>query len=487
MEEINKNYHNNYNKVNSPIFNYYSNFVNSPNLSEDSENIINNQIKFPQNFESMTLQQKLENDKRKKANEPIKEDKNYTPKNNYFKYNEGNNILNENTIISTINTNNNSKEKELKNIKSIKPEDLIPTSINGRVILRINPLIYRNESYEFLSSNIYLLLKDQLGCKYLQEKLETDTLNAFQYFYPAILPHLSILIKDSFANYFIQKLYCYLNEEQIEYILNTLQPEFLDICSDSHGTRAIQGIMNFLVTTKLRVLFFDIIKPIFISLINELNGTHIINKFIDFFPEFLNNINNIIIDNCINLATHKRGCFFLQNYLTMLINIKSDLKINIINKLLDNCIILITDNIGNYIIQYLLTLGEQNIISNIINQILNNISFYSKHKYSNYVIEKLFLFSGIENRNKIIDKISQPEIMSDLVVDQQGNYIVLKALMFSDDEKRKIILNIINNLEPKIKKFSHGKNFLNKIYNIRPVINDYNYQTFNNKNNKNNK
>ena len=157
MEEINNNYHHNYNKVNSPIFNYYSNFVNSPNLSEDSENIINNQIKFPQNFESMTLQQKLENDKRKKANEPIKEDKNYTPKNNYFKYNEGNNILNENTIISTINSNNNSNEKELKNIKSIKPEDLIPTSINGRVILRINPLIYRNESYEFLSSNIYLL------------------------------------------------------------------------------------------------------------------------------------------------------------------------------------------------------------------------------------------------------------------------------------------------------------------------------------------
>lgn len=487
MEEINKNYHTNYNKVNSPIFNYYSDIVNSPNLSQNSENIINTQIQFPQNFESMTLQQKLENDKRNKINEPMKEDKNYAPKNNYFKHNEGNNILNENNTISTNNTNNKSNETEKKNIKTIKPEDLIPTSINGRVILRINPLIYRNESYEFLANNIYLLLKDQLGCKYLQEKLETDTLNAFQYFYPAILPHLSILIKDSFANYFIQKLYCYLNEEQIEYILNTLQPEFFDICSDSHGTRAIQAIINFLFTAKLRFLFFDIIKPIFISLINELNGTHIINKFINFCPEFSNNINSIIMDNCINLATHKRGCFFLQNYLTMLINNKSDLKINIINKLLDNCLILITDNIGNYIIQYLLTLREQNIISNIINQILNNISFYSKHKYSNYVIEKLFLFSDNENRNKIIEKISKPEIMSDLVIDQQGNYIVLKALMFSDDEKRNIMLNIINNLEPKIKKFSHGKNFLNKIYNIRPFINDYNYKTSNNKNNKNSK
>ena len=59
--------------------------------------------------------------------------------------------------------------------------------------------------------------------------------------------------------------------------------------------------------------------------------------------------------------------------------------------------------------------------------------------------------------------------------------------MFSDDEKRRIMLNIINNLEPKIKKFSHGKNFLNKIYNIRHVIKDYNYKEFNNKDNKNNK
>ena len=485
MEEKNKNYHNNYNnKVNSPIFNYYSDIVNSPNLSQNSENIINTQINFPQSLQSLTLQQQLENDKRNKANESIKEDKNYTPKNNYFKYNETNiNNLNENSI-------NKRNEEDLNGIKSINPEDLIPTSINGRVILRINPLIYRNESYEFLANNIYLLLKDQLGCKFLQEKLETDTVNAFQYFYPAILPHLSVLVKDAFANYFIQKLYCYMSDEQIEFILNTLQPEFLDICSDNHGTRAIQGIMDFLLTAKLRNLFFEMIKPIFISLINELNGTHIINKFIDFCPEFLHNINNIIIDNCINLATHKRGCFFLQNYLTMLINIKSDLKNNIVNKLLDNCLILITDGIGNYLIQYLLALREQKIISNLINQILNNISFYSKHKYSNYVIEKLFLFSDGENRNKIIDKISKPEIMSDLVIDQQGSYIVIKALIYSDDEKRNIMLNIINNLEPKIKKFSHGKNFLNKVYNSnnsRPVIKDYNYKTFNNKNNKNSK
>ena len=198
-----------------------------------------------------------------------------------------------------------------KNIRTIDTEDLIPTSINGRVILRINPLIYKNESYEFLSSNIYILLKDQLGCKFLQEKLKNDT-EAIYYFFPALIPNLTILINDSFANYFIQKMFRYLDYNQIEYILNILKIYFFYLCCDSHGTRAVQGLINYLNTENLRNMFFEIIKPIFISLINELNGTHIIYKFINFFPEFLNNINIIINENFISLATNKRGCFFFK-------------------------------------------------------------------------------------------------------------------------------------------------------------------------------
>ena len=487
MEIQKKKYFNSYNNINSPIFNYYSHIINKndPQYNKEIFQINNSISNLP------TERNKRENNKINKINEFIKEDSKKELNNNIIESDEiKNNYIKNNSEINIENTNNLEKNKNFintkninKKIKSIKPEDLIPTSINGRIILRINPLVYKNESYEFLSSNIYILLKDQIGCKYLQEKLETDTIKAVCYFYPAILPNLLILIKDSFANYFIQKICYYLNDEQIEVILNILKPEFFDICCDNYGTRSIQGIMNYLQTNKLKVLFFEIIKPFFISLINETNGIHIIYKFVNQFPEFLNEVNIIIIDNCVNLALNKKGSFFLQNYL-MIINNNNNYKNDIIERLINNCLILIVDKIGNYIIQYLLNLGEYNIITNIINKVIDNICFYSKHKYSNYVIEKIFLLANYEDKKKIIIKLATPEIMSDLIFDPQGYFIILKALMFADNKYRNIMLNITNNLESKIKEYPHGKIFLKKVYGNNQYIRYNNDNNYNNNNRK---
>lgn len=485
MEDKNKKNYNNYNIIKSPIVNYYSHYVNpsSLSLSTDSEKSNIQPKNFFQINQFPISQQKIENPQGNKSNELFEENNKEEPKN---ESNDENINLKKETELNSIEKENENSEKEKKGrksknfnkkIKSINTYDLIPTSINGHLILRINPLVYKNESYEFLSSNLYLLLKDQLACKYLQEKLDFDTQKAICYFYPALIPNLLFLIRDSFANYFIQKICYFLNEEQIQNILQILTPEFMDICSDIHGTRAIQGIMNNLQTEKLRSLFFSIIQPNFISLIYDVNGIHVIYKFINEFPEFINQLNSIIFNNCLTLATHKRGCSFLQNYLIMLNNIKSEYRQNIINNLLNNCLILITDKIGNYLVQYLLSLNDDKIISKISNKIVNNISFYSKHKYSNYAVEKIFIFANPNDRNKIIAKIATPEIMSDLIFDQQGNYIIIKALLVADDEKRNIMLNIINNLEPKIKKLPYGNNFLNKVYNNFNIKNPINIRT----------
>ena len=333
--------------------------------------------------------------------------------------------------------------------------------------MRLNPLVYQNESYEFLSSNLYIILKDQLGCKFLQEKLENDTNNALYYFFPALIPNINELTKDAFANYFIQKLFGYLNEEQIEYILKILQPNFLDICIDSHGTRVIQCIMEILISEKLKKLFFDIIKPIFINLINELNGTHIIYKFFRIFPEFSDVSYDIISNNIIPIATNKRGSIFLQNYLKGINNFNN--KEKLIQIILKFCLVLIIDPFGNYIIQYLLCLEDTNITLNIINQIMNDITFYSKHKYANYVIEKIFLHANYLQKQDIIQKMSTPEIITDLSFNQQGNFIILKILRLADDNKRNIIINIINSLKPKLEELPNGKIFLKKIKNFSNV------------------
>ena len=457
MEEEKNNNNNNSDKsnnINSPILNYYSPIMNPQSPQYKTEMNKLNKIIFSSSPSSISLKthEKNQTNKLREFNEDeIQDDQKNTS------------LISQNNVKTEpgkdgINSDN-------KKIKSIKVDDLIPTIIKGRTILRINPLIYKDESYEFLSNNIYILLKDQLGSKYLQEKLETDTIQAVSYFYPALLPHLLILIKDSFANYFIQKICYYLNEDQIEIILKIISSEFFEICCDNHGSRAIQGIMNYLETEKLRILFYEMIKPLFISLANELNGIHIIYKFINEFPEYFNEINNIIVDNCVRLSTHQRGCFFVYSYLTMLDD-RIECKQKIIDIILNNCSILIIDQKGNYLIQYLLSLCDNNIILSIINKTINNIAFYCKHKYANFVIEKLLFYANPKDRNLIIDKLSTPEIMTELIFDQNGIFIILKVLSYLGNEKRNIMLNLINNLKPQIEKIPHGKILLNKINNI---------------------
>ena len=321
--------------------------------------------------------------------------------------------------------------------------------------------MYTNESYDFLSSNLYILLKDQMACKFLQEKLEKDSNNFLTNLFPDIILNITEFIKDSFANYFIQKMFHYLNEEQILYILKLLHPNFLDICIDKHGTRVIQRIMDYLTTYKTRQLFFYIIKPIFCKILNEYNGTHIIYKFFQFFPEFLVEANDIIIVNISIICINKRGCVFLENYLSNLYDI--NLRDKTIQSILDICQLLIIDKFGNYIIQYLLSLRNPNIILNIIDQIKTNIKYYCMNKYANFVIEKLLIYSNYTQKQFVIQNLLINDTISDLAFNQHGNFIILQALNFADGNKRNLILKILKNLRPKIEELPNGKIFLKKL------------------------
>jgi hypothetical protein len=450
--------YNKYNYSNSPVLKYYSHIIDPSNELYNSEVLKLNEINS-QKINNMQISSIKKNNQTEPIDENINKIKSYTQKNSNFKLKSEIDIKNDES-------NNSINEKKI--IKEIKPEDLIITKINQNTIIRINPEIYRNASYEFLSNNLYILLKDQLGCKFLQEKLEKAPYISLNHFFPALIPNIVELMNNSFANYFIQKMFTYLNEEQIEYILKIIKQDFFEICINNHGTRVIQRIMDFLITEKNRNLFFEIIKPIFSNLIKEVNGTHIIYKFIKIFPEFLEASNEIIINNILSISTHKRGNIFIQNYISYISSLSNNnLRKNIIQPLLNNCLILIIDPVGNYIIQYLLSLEDSDITINIINKIIDNISFYSKHRYANYVIEKIFIYSNYIQKQSIITKLSSPEIISDLVFDMQGNFVILKALDYADENKRNIILNNINNLKSKIEEMPNGKKFLKKIEHFR--------------------
>ena len=90
-----------------------------------------------------------------------------------------------------------------------------------------------------------------------------------------------------------------------------MKTSMLSLCLNSHGTRVIQRVIEFLRTEKIVDKFIECVKPIIIDLVKDINGNHIIQKFVLMVSknEF---VYETLISNYIIVATDKHGCCVLQ-------------------------------------------------------------------------------------------------------------------------------------------------------------------------------
>ena len=438
------------------IQNYYQEPI--PNNNYDFYNQNNNYMNIPHNYNNSNNYNNIAFQNYTKEEEPSQTQNFYYKGDNYQ--------INNNKESSK--ENNNKKDK----INKITQEDVVTTiTSNNKIIKRINPNKYLNESIEFLASNILSLSEDQAGCRFLQEKIENDPEHTVEIFFKNLLPNIITISKDPFGNYLVQKLFPYMTPENFKMLLEKIAPNFYDLGSDNHGTRILQNLVNYLSTPELVNIFLNTMKPHLISLLKEMHGIHIVNKFIIKHPEVINEINKIVLNNCSLLATHKFGCFYLQRILD---SDDKALKSELIKNLIDNCFVLIIDQFGNYVIQSILNLKISKYCSDIALIISDNAPYYSKHRYSCNVIEKCFDCCGKKERNILIEKLCTPEVIAELILDEHGNYVIQKALYYVDNNKKNEILKIINTMIPKIRLTSFGNKLLNRLYLMYPEMNNFN-------------
>ena len=236
---------------------------------------------------------------------------------------------------------------------------------------------------------------------------------------------------------------------------------------DPHGTRVIQNLIKYLSNDHLIDKFISIIKPHTITLINKLNGTHVIQKLCNDFPEKSKFIYDDILNNCENIASHKHGCCVLQRYL---INKNNEFTIKLTNKILDNFNSISIDQFGNYIIQSIIKLNDDNINKLILNKMINNIVYYSKHKFSSNIVEKFFEFCNDDIKQVLFEKLSDKNIIVDLIMDEHGNYVFQKVLNYCNEEKKNEILNLIIPLFNKLKDLSFGEKIIVKLILSYPEL-----------------
>lgn len=347
--------------------------------------------------------------------------------------------------------------------------------------------------------NYLKLATDQFGCRFLQKKLESnsdiESDLVRDLMFDQIKGSFLNLILDPFGNYLIQKLCEFLTTAQKTFLIESIYPHVFKISINQYGTRSLQKIIDTVDNEQQIDLIIRGFSQEFtsigqvVTLINDLNGNHVIQKCIFKFPstKFGFIINAIIEnDNIITISTHKHGCCVLQK----LLNVCTLQQICTISwKIIQYLSGLINDQFGNYIIQFVLKINELDyyLLNEMFNKLHNELIQLSCLKFSSNVIEKFIkkLFHIIKSsiKGEFLPNINDNVInetmnilltiidsftlnLNILIRDNYGNY-ALQTLL--DVKNYNIMLNYSDNLlimENNKKYLSFSNDFTNKISNL---------------------
>ena len=378
------------------------------------------------------------------------------------------NLLTNNNINNTI---NNNQYNNSNNTKNIQNEHSMQKPFHSSNVVNL----YKMDN-ETIIKEAYNLTKDQIGCRFLQKKIEEDTEFGISFIYPIVIGHLDEIIIDKFGNYLIQKFFEYLPQKELYLFMNEIKDNFLKIGLNQYGTRVIQRIMDFIKSSggadyvKNYNFFVILIIPNIIQFSNDLNGCHIIQKIL-LAENFDNNFcYNYYRENIVKIANDKNGCCFLQKCINKLNEAQLD---NILESIFIKIKEIVIDQYGNYVIQYVLKIiKEQNItkynLKEIFKFIIEDLVTYSNQKFCSNVIEKLF---GVDElKIALLAKLEQPEIMKALLVAHFGNYVVQKALNYSNTDEQNKLLKIIATMVGDLKKLEFGFKLYNKLVSKYPTL-----------------
>ena len=449
---------NNFNNINNQYSFNFNNSINNNKLFNIND--INNlkDIEFNKDFLS-----ELSNIDINKINIDISNINNYQIPNNYFIPNDTRNIA-----FNYIKYNNN--------------------GINS------SGLPSGKSFYEYTNDELVKyaipLIKDQSGCRFLQEKLITTKQFMEEKLFPSIQNNLSELGCDAFGNYFLQALIDIFSSQNLNLFLELIKDNFKNMCTNQHGTRVIQKIIDKVSNDEnLSKKLEKILNTKDLGLIiKSPYGNHIVQKFLTciHFKELTKFIYDYILLNFMNVAESKHGVCVIQKCVS---EGEENQRGKLYDLILQNFDELIKDEFGNYLIQYILMNVKNKEkfyeVSSIIKKIEDNLISICKFKFSANVIEKClengdnyikeYLVGCILNRYK--------EHVIELLLDQYGIYIIQKGIKLSAFYRNKFFeiinqkKNELNNIDLNDFKYRGAQKVLNSfkdfgLYSQNPTSNN---------------
>lgn len=470
----------------SPLFNIeYKDFLIKNNIINN--NGFNNEIKSNLNGNIYNYNMNLNNS-------------NYTFSNIYQKQNNITNISNINNInsINSININNISIQKSFQsfppNINNINI-DMYSNINNNRKMKKNNPSkninykkklnVFNDEIINFkifienLNTPLDKFICSQTGSRMLQNNLSNFSQHIIDLLIEKIKTSFKIIMCDIYGNYFFQKLYTISSFEQRLLILDSIKDCFIFISKTKSGSHAAQSLIEQAATSDEKNKIMNFMKNHELEMALDTEGTHVLQKIIQIFPEVdRQSLTDILCrsDNVNLLCKDLKGISVIKRLICF--NKEETNKIKLVDALYDNCLEIVKTSSGSYILQFLLEEWGLEIGIKLIFFSIYNFEIFATQKHGANFMNKIIIlflqkcslnmnFGNLQNMVFMKNEILIINALKNIIFDY--NKIVnaykskyAKALifnirkLFSNEENEKLYL-YVKSLESLPNRFDNKK------------------------------
>ncbi|XP_076891639.1 pumilio homolog 1-like isoform X2 [Bidens hawaiensis] len=316
-----------------------------------------------------------------------------------------------------------------------------------------------------IAGHVVEFSSDQFGSRFIQQKLETATVEEKDMVFNEIMPQAYSLMTDVFGNYVVQKFFEHGSAAQIRELADQLNGHVLTLSLQMYGCRVIQKAIEVVDLDQQTKMVTELDGHV-MRCVRDQNGNHVIQKCIECVPEdAIHFIISTFYDQVVTLSTHPYGCRVIQRVLEHCHDPKTQSLV--MDEILKSINMLAQDQYGNYVVQHVLEHGKPHERKCIIDQLTGQIVQMSQQKFASNVVEKCLTFGTPEERQTLVTEMlgttDENEPLQVMMKDQFANYVVQKVLETCDDQQLEMILNRIKVHLNTLKKYTYGKHIVARV------------------------
>ena len=366
-------------------------------------------------------------------------------------------------------------------------------------------------SLEECAGQICAMARDQHGCRFLQRRFDESGSAAVDVVFEELLTEIGDLMMDPFANYLIQKLLDVCTEEQRSQVLTAVaavvspetaqtapanggedgdgpavaadssssadpalveegslpppggMPQLVAAALNTHGTRAVQKLVETLSTPEQVSLAVAALSPGVVVLVKDLNGNHVVQRCLQrLSSDQAQFIYDAAGEHCVEIATHRHGCCVLQRCID---HATEEQRRALVSEVAAQALVLAQDPYGNYVVQYVLNLGLPWASALVMVTLGGSYAELSMQKFSSNVVEKCLKLGesqqGLQERlEAIVVELTHSPALERLLQDPFGNYVVQSALSVTTGQLHADLVDRIRPHIAAIRSSPYGKRIL---------------------------